>query len=197
MMLHSFSTEFDVEYTTYREDCPTRSRSRPSRSSRRSRKQGWHEPLSSDPRRSEGAPAASSHKGARGARSIGIRARPGRGRRSGWMGVRSVMGRVERGEIRLCRISGDKRRPVVVLTRASAIPYLTRVTVAPITSTIRSVPTEVVLGVEDGLKHRSAVNLHNAVTVERKRLETRIAQLSAARLREVCNAIKFALGCES
>ncbi len=107
------------------------------------------------------------------------------------------MGQIERGEIRLCRISGDKRRPVVVLTRSSAIPYLTRVTVAPITGTIRSVPSEVVLGVEDGLKHRSAVNLHNAVTVEQKRLGMRVSQLSAARLREVCTAIEFALGCES
>lgn len=76
------------------------------------------------------------------------------------------MGRLERGEIRMCRISGDKRRPVVVLTRSSAIPYLTRVTVAPTIRTIRQVPSEVVLGVEDGLKHRNAVNLHNAVTVE-------------------------------
>ena len=106
------------------------------------------------------------------------------------------MGRLERGEIRLCRISGDKRRPVVILTRSSAIPYLTRVTVAPITSTIRSVPSEVVLGVEDGLKHRSAVDLHNVVTVEQKRLEGRVAQLSAVRLQEVCSAINFALGCE-
>ncbi len=197
MGIHNLTTEFDVEYTTYCEDSPSSSRGRPSRSSRRSRKPSWHEPLRSDPRRSDGTPAASSHKGTRGARSIGIRTRPGRGRRSDRMGDRGIVGRIERGEIRLCRISGDKRRPVVVLTRASAIPYLTRVTVAPITSTIRSVPTEVVLGVEDGLKHRSAVNLHNAVTVERKRLETRIAQLSAARLREVCSAIKFALGCES
>ena len=107
------------------------------------------------------------------------------------------MGRIERGEIRLCRISGDKRRPVVVLTRSSAIPYLTRVTVAPITSTIRSIPTEVVLGIDDGLKRRSAVNLDNPVTVERKCLETRVGQLSTARLGEVCSAIKFALGCDS
>ena len=107
------------------------------------------------------------------------------------------MGRIERGEIRLCRVSGDKRRPVVVLTRSSAIPYLTTVTVAPITSTIRLVPSEVVLGIEDGLKHRSAVNLHNALTVEQQRLGRRVAQLSAARLREVCTAIEFALGCES
>ena len=113
------------------------------------------------------------------------------------MGSRSIVGQIERGEIRLCRVSGDKQRPVVVLTRSSAIPYLTRVTVAPITSTIRSVPTEVVLGVEDGLKHRCAVNLHNAVTVEQRSLGMRVAQLSALRMRQVCTAIEFALGCEA
>ncbi len=107
------------------------------------------------------------------------------------------MGRIERGEIRLCRVSGDKRRPVVVLTRSSAIPYLTRVTVAPITSTIRSVPSEVVLDVEDGLKHPCAVNLHNAVTVDQQHLGKRVAQLGALKMREVCTAIEFALGCES
>ena len=84
-----------------------------------------------------------------------------------------------------------------MLTRSSAIPYLTRVTVAPITSTIRSIPTEVVLGIDDGLKRRSALNLDSPVTVERKCLETRVGQLGAARLGEVCIAIKFALGCES
>lgn len=107
------------------------------------------------------------------------------------------MGRIERDEIRICTIPGDVRRPGVVLTRSSAIPYLKRVTVAPITSTIRSIPTEVVLDIDNGLKRRSAVNLDNPVTVERKCLETRVGQLSTARLGEVCGAIKFALGCES
>ena len=107
------------------------------------------------------------------------------------------MGRIELGEIGMCRISGDKRHLVVVLTCSPAIPYLARVTVAPIIRTIRSVPFAVVLGIEDGLKHRSAVNLRNAVTVEQKRLRMRVSQLSAAQLREVCTGIEFALGCES
>ena len=61
--------------------------------------------------------------------------------------------RLERGEIRLYRFAPpDKERPVVILTRGSAIRYLSRVTVAPITSTVRGVPSEVPLGPDDGMK---------------------------------------------
>jgi PemK-like, MazF-like toxin of type II toxin-antitoxin system len=59
----------------------------------------------------------------------------------------------------------DKKRPVVVLTRDNAIDYLSTVTVAPITSAIRGVPSEVVLNEDDGMKTPCAVNLHNSVTV--------------------------------
>ena len=105
------------------------------------------------------------------------------------------MGRLEPGEVRLCRTPGDKPRPVVVLTRSSTLPSLTKVTVAPITSTIRSVPSEVILGLGDGRKMRGAVHLHNVVTVERKGLGMRVTQLSEARLQEICAALSFALGC--
>jgi mRNA interferase MazF len=109
-----------------------------------------------------------------------------------------VAGGVERGEIRLYRFgSPDKERPVVVMTRTSTLPYLTRITVAPITSTIRGVPSEVVLGAEDGLKQACAVNLHNLATVERKLLGRRVAQLSSQRMREVCAALAFAMGCDA
>ena len=82
-----------------------------------------------------------------------------------------------------------------MLTRDSAIGYLTTATVAPITSTIRGVPSEVVLGEEDGMKGACAVNLHNAVTVSQGRLGRRVARLSAARMSEVCAALRFSLGC--
>jgi mRNA interferase MazF len=107
-----------------------------------------------------------------------------------------VAGRLERGEIRLYRFaSPDKERPVLILTRGSALGYLARVTVAPITSTIRGVPSEVALGVEDGMKQPCAVNLHNVVTVARDGLGRRVAQLPADRLRQVCAALAFALEC--
>jgi len=109
-----------------------------------------------------------------------------------------VAGRIARGEIRLYRFaSADRERPVVILTRSSAIPYLANVTVAPITSTIRSVPSEVVLNVEDGMKSPCAVNLHNAVTVSKERLGKRVAQLQANRMNEICAALRFSLGCEA
>jgi len=67
----------------------------------------------------------------------------------------------------------------------------------PAPSTIRGVPSEVVLHEKDGMKSPCAVNLHNAVTVSQQRLGTRVAQLSAARMNEVCAALRFSLGCDS
>jgi mRNA interferase MazF len=108
-----------------------------------------------------------------------------------------LAGRIERGEVRLFRFEPpDKERPVLVLTRSSAIPYLARVTIAPITSTIRGVPSEVALGVEDGMRQPCAANLHNVITVRRDALGKRVAQLDARRMREVCVALGFALGCD-
>jgi len=107
-----------------------------------------------------------------------------------------LAGRIERGEIRLYQFSRpDKSRPVLVLTRDIAIGYLTRVTIAPITSTIRDVPSEVALGPEDGMKHPCAVNLHNVVTVSKDDLGRRVAQLAPERMHDVCRALGFALGC--
>jgi mRNA interferase MazF len=107
-----------------------------------------------------------------------------------------VAGRVERGDVRIFTFAPpDKPRPVLVLTRDSAIGYLSRVTVAPITSTIRGVPSEVVIGPDDGMKQTCAVNLHNVVTVSRERLGRRLCALEPRRMREVCEALGFALGC--
>ena len=83
----------------------------------------------------------------------------------------------------------------MVMTRDSAIGYLSAVTVAPITSAIRSVPSEVILTEEDGMKRPCAVNLHNLVTVSKAHLGRRVAMLSSERLRELCAALGFALDC--
>ena len=107
-----------------------------------------------------------------------------------------MAGGIERGEIRLYSFSApDKARPVLVLTRASAIGYLSRITVAPITSSIRGVPSEVIIGPDDGMKQPCAVNLHNVVTVSKKDIGRRVAQLEERRMQEVCRALAFALGC--
>jgi len=108
-----------------------------------------------------------------------------------------MAGRIMRGDVRLYRYGRpDKTRPVVVLTRDSALHYLSAVTIAPITSSIRGVPSEVVLNEDDGMKAPCAVNLHNAVTVPREELGRRVAQLSSVRMREVCTALGFSLGCD-
>jgi len=105
--------------------------------------------------------------------------------------------RVARGDVRLYQFAPpDKNRPVVVLTRDSAIAYLSTVTVAPISSTIRDVPSEVILDEGDGMKAPCAVNLHNAVTISQNRLGRRVAQLSSLRMREICAALRFSLGCD-
>jgi mRNA interferase MazF len=109
-----------------------------------------------------------------------------------------VAGVIAHGEVRLYRFPRpDKQRPVVVLTRDSAIAYLSNVTVAPITSTIRGVPSEVCLTEADGMKGRCAINLHNVVTVSKSNLGRRVTTLSPERMKELCRALGFALGCTS
>ena len=101
-----------------------------------------------------------------------------------------------RGDVHLCQFAApDKRRPVLILTRGAALEYLNTVTIAPITSTIRAVASEVALEEGDGMKGKCAVNLHNLVTVSRDRIGKRVGGLSERKLREVCAALKFALGC--
>ncbi len=112
-------------------------------------------------------------------------------------GGSSVAARIERGDIRVWRIPGlGKRRPVLVLTRHMAISRLSTVTVAPITSSMRGVPSEVALDVEDGMKKRCAVNLHNLVTVRQHELGRRVARLGPEKMAEACRALLFALGCD-
>jgi mRNA interferase MazF len=104
---------------------------------------------------------------------------------------------IARGDVRLYHFaSPDKRRPVVVLTRDSAVLHLSTVTVAPITSAIRGVPSEVLLDETDGMKSPCAVNLHGAATVPQRLLGRRMAHLSARRMSEICAAMHFSLGCD-
>jgi mRNA interferase MazF len=87
----------------------------------------------------------------------------------------------------------DKKRPVLVLTRDSAIPVLHSVTIAPITSTIRSIPTELVLTGEDGLPHTCAANFDNLQTVPKGQIGDRITRLSRRKMQEAAAAVSFAL----
>lgn len=88
----------------------------------------------------------------------------------------------------------DKRRPVIILTRDSALPYLTAVTIAPITTTIRSIPSEVVLSPTDGLLTECAANCDNLQTIAKSKLGGYITHLAPERMQELREAISFALG---
>lgn len=102
---------------------------------------------------------------------------------------------MRRGEIRWYRFARpDKRRPVLVLTRDSALEFLNEVTVAPVTSTIRDIPSEVVLTSADGVPRACAVNLDHIQTVPRARIRGLIAKLSDSRMSDVRSAAAFALG---
>jgi len=91
----------------------------------------------------------------------------------------------------------DKERPALLLTNSDAIRFLNAVTVAPITSTIRLVPSQVQLSVEDGMLADCAVNLHNIQTLAKKKIGHYIATLSQDRMHEVDDAIRFALGMDT
>src|SRR6267143_3844852 len=89
----------------------------------------------------------------------------------------------------------DKRRPVLILTRSSAIPYLTGITVAQITTTIRGTASEVVLTPgEDGMLAECVANADSIQTIQKAHLGDLITELSPERMREVRVAIEFALG---
>lgn len=102
---------------------------------------------------------------------------------------------MDRGEIRWYKFKPpDKKRPVLILTRSSALSYLGEVTVAPITSTIRDIPTEVVLDERDGMNNRCAINLDHVQTVSKVKIGAYITKVSEAKMDDVRAALLFALG---
>jgi mRNA interferase MazF len=102
--------------------------------------------------------------------------------------------RMKRGEVRWYKFNDpDKKRPVLILTRDSILDYLGEVTVAPITSTIRDIPSEVFLSKSDGMPRDCAVNCDHIQTVSKGRVGKIITMLSNEKLADVRNAIYFAL----
>lgn len=88
----------------------------------------------------------------------------------------------------------DKRRPVLILTRSVIIPYLNTVTIAPITTKIREIPSEILLTTEDGMSINCVANFDNIQTVSQSKIGELITYLSPKRLEEVKTSISFALG---
>jgi mRNA interferase MazF len=101
---------------------------------------------------------------------------------------------MKRGEVRWYKFDPpDKRRPVVILTRDSILEYLGEITVAPVTSTIRGIPTQVVLSEQDGMPRECAINCDHVQTVAKGKIGPAITTLPADRMEEVRQAIAFAL----
>jgi mRNA interferase MazF len=101
-----------------------------------------------------------------------------------------------RGEVWWCEFPEIGRRPVVVLSRNAAIPRLRRTLVAPCTTTIRGLPSEVILDPsEDPIPRQSAVNLDSVESVAIAVLVERIGHLSGMRMSEVCAALEIAVDC--
>jgi mRNA interferase MazF len=101
---------------------------------------------------------------------------------------------MKRGDIRWYRFSHpDKKRPVLILTRDSILDYLGEVTIAPITTTIRDIPSEVVLSRADGMPRDCAVNCDHIQTVPKAKIGAHLATLSTDKMADVRRAIAFAL----
>lgn len=103
-----------------------------------------------------------------------------------------------RGELWWCELADVGRRPVLVLSRDAAIPRLRRALVAPCTTTIRALPSEVLLEPsDDPIPRRSAVNLDSVESVSVAVLVRRLGRLADARMREICRALEVAVDCEA
>jgi mRNA interferase MazF len=101
---------------------------------------------------------------------------------------------MKRGEIRWYKFkTPDKQRPILILPRDSILEYLGEVTVAPITSTIREIPSEVSLSKDDGMPRHCAINCDHIQTVSKAKIGSLITTLSEQKLRDVREAIAFAL----
>ena len=102
-----------------------------------------------------------------------------------------------RGEVWWCELPEVARRPVVVLSRDAAIPRLRRALIGPCTTTIRGIPSEVLLEpTEDPIPRVSAVNLDSVESVPIGTLVERLGRLSDERMRQICNALEIAVACQ-
>jgi mRNA interferase MazF len=100
-----------------------------------------------------------------------------------------------RGEVWWGEVPETKARPYLVLTRDEAIPVLRRILVAPVTRSVRGIPTEVPLGPPEGLPTECVATLDNVVTLSKAMLVRRLGALSPDRRRETCEALRAATDC--
>lgn len=105
------------------------------------------------------------------------------------------MSQPQRGEVWWGEIEGVGRRPFLVLTRNAAIPVLTSLVCAPITRTVRSIPTELPLGTDDGMPVECAAAFDSLRAIPKHALTERIARLSLDRVGDACRALRIAVDC--
>lgn len=100
-----------------------------------------------------------------------------------------------RGEVWWGEIEGIGRRPFLVMTRSAAIPVLDSVLAAPVTRTVRDIPTELELGPDDGMPTDCAASFDNIRVVPKSYLTDRQCSLTSARMTEACRALRVAVDC--
>jgi mRNA interferase MazF len=101
---------------------------------------------------------------------------------------------MKHGEIRWYKfLAPDKKRPILILTRDSVLEYLGEVTIAPITTTVRDIPSEVFLTTVDGMPRNCAVNCDHLQTISKAKIGAFITVLPQTKMLEVGRAIRFAL----
>ncbi|MBA2316189.1 MAG: type II toxin-antitoxin system PemK/MazF family toxin [Euzebyales bacterium] len=103
---------------------------------------------------------------------------------------------MRRGEVWWAEMPDTGRRPFLVMTRDAAIPVLNSVLVAPVTRTVRGIPTELPISRDDGMPHDCAATFDNLRVVPKAYLVDRIIQLGLTRMREACVAARRALDCQ-
>ena len=105
------------------------------------------------------------------------------------------MSEPRRGEVWWGEIEDVGRRPFLVMTRSAAIPILSNVLAAPLTRTVRGIPTEVRLGVDDGMPTDCAASFDNLRVVPKAYLVDRVCLLDSIRMVEACRALRAAVDC--
>ena len=102
---------------------------------------------------------------------------------------------MKRGEVRWYKfVEPEKKRPVVILTRDSIVKFLGEVTVAPVTSIIRNIPSEVLLNTDNEMPKNCAINLDHIQTVSKSKIGSLITTLNQEKISELRSALLFALG---
>lgn len=102
---------------------------------------------------------------------------------------------VGQGELWLMETPNQKRRPVLVVSRDEAIPVLNNIVVAPVTSTVRDIPTCILVGPEQGIDHDSVATFDSLAAVPKSVLTTRLGRLGISGRRQICDALDALANC--